>query len=77
MLNTITGTYGSNKIPCDMFTYYQNGGTWYVVEGSCNVNFTYDNLYNGVDVETLMDYDCFTWSNPIESEEELEVAFDF
>lgn len=73
---TIDGTYGSSKTPCDVFVYETNGGYWYCVEGSLNVNFTYDEMPQGVDVEELSDSDCFTWSSPIESEEDLETAVD-
>ena len=75
MLNTIQGYYGSGNTPCDVFTYENNNGsTWYVVDGSLNVNCTYDDIELGVDVETLSDIDCFTWSSPIESESELTNA---
>jgi hypothetical protein len=47
---------------------------WYCVDGSLTVNRTYENIEDGVNVEELSDYDCFTWSSPIESEEELEAA---
>lgn len=66
------GTYGSSKTPCTIFFY----DGWYCVENSINVNRTNDDLFNGVDVESLSDYDCFTWSTPIESLEELINAVD-
>jgi len=74
--NTITGIYGSGKTPCEIFTAEARGGTWYVIEGSSNVNFTYNELEDGVDVETVSDADCFTWSSGINSEEELEEAIE-
>lgn len=73
--NTISGTYGSGKTPCQIFTATtRNGGTWYAVEGSANVNFTHEELSDGVDVETVSDDDTFTWLNGIDSEETLVEA---
>ena len=73
--NTISGTYGSGKTPCQIFTATtRNGGTWYAVEGSANVNFTHEELVDGVDVETVSDDDTFTWLNGIDSEETLVEA---
>ena len=77
---TLSGTYGSNQTPCNVFTYETNNGTWYVCEGSQNVNLTtndFDHLmedYPVLDVEAIDDDDCFTWSSGIMSENELEVA---
>ena len=72
-MKEVTGFYGSNNTPCNVF--YYNG--WYCVEGSVNVNRTSEEVENGVNVEELSDYDCFTWSSPIESLEELETAVNF
>ena len=72
----IPGTYGSGKTPCTVFTATTRHGTWYAVEGSCNVNFTPDELEPGVDVEEVQDTDSFTWSEGIDSEETLETAID-
>jgi hypothetical protein len=75
--NTISGTYGSGKTPCQIFTATtRNGGTWYAVEGSANVNLTYDTLTDGVDVETVPDEDTFTWPSGIDSEETLVEAIE-
>lgn len=72
---TINGTYGSGKTPCTIFVCETRQGHWYVVEGSTNVNCCYsEDLYEGVDVDTIDDYDYFSWNSPIESEEELEAA---
>lgn len=67
MKATFNGTYGSGKTPCEVF-YYDG---WYCVEGSVNVNFTHETLEDGVNVEMVEDSDCFTWSSPIESLDEL------
>jgi hypothetical protein len=70
--NTVQGTYGSGRTPCDIYTYEENdGGTWYAVEGSGNVNHTYDAVTNGVDVETLSDANYFNWLDGIYSEDDL------
>lgn len=75
--NTISGTYGSNKTPCTVYTATTSRGiTWYAVEGSQNVNATYEELADGVDVETVSDVDTFTWPDGIYTEEELEQAVD-
>jgi len=71
----IEGTYGSDKTPCTVFVAAYNGKFWYACERSANVNCT-DWMPDDepVDVECLTDIDCFTWSKPIESLEELENA---
>lgn len=74
MTNTINGTYGSGQTECDVFTMEADGGHWYAVEGSQNVNFTYDDFGDGVDVERLSDSDTFTWPDGIHSESGLEQA---
>ena len=75
--NTISGTYGSGKTPCQVFTATdRNGRTWYAVEGSCNVNRTYEELQPGVDVETVSDFDSFTWPDGVHDEDELEKAIE-
>ena len=74
--DTISGTHGSAKTPCDVFTYECGAVTWYCVAGSVNVNATRETLLDGVDVETVQDVDTCTASNPIESESELEACID-
>lgn len=76
--DTLEGTYGGSKTPCTVFVYWDyDGRAWYAVEGSCNVNCTYDRpaLESPVvDVETINDCDCITWPDGIDSEETLETA---
>ena len=48
-----------------------NGATWYAVRGSCNVNCTYDEVPDGVDVETLTDHDTGTAGAPINSADDM------
>lgn len=78
MTRIIEGTYGSSKTPCDIFVYDErNGFSWYVVDGSINVNQTDSSLLvDGVDIEELPDVDMFTASDPIYSRDELENAVD-
>jgi hypothetical protein len=72
---TVSGTYGSGQTPCDVFVVKGRSGLqWYACEGSVNVNATYDEIKDGVDVETLKDVDMFTASSPINSEDELDSA---
>ncbi len=68
----VNGFYGSNHTPCTVFVAIKgNGSRWYVCEDSVNINLTYDEVENGVDVEELADVDCITASKPVTSEEEL------
>lgn len=55
--------------------YYYDG--WYCVHGSVNVNKTFDEVTDGTDVELLNDIDCFTWSSPINSLDELINAVEY
>jgi len=67
----VRGTYGSLFTPCRIFVV----DGWYAVEGSANVNWTHDDeLTNGVDIETLQDFDCFTWPGGVDSLDELIYA---
>jgi hypothetical protein len=65
------GYYGGSQTPCTVLVYTVGGLNWYAVEGSSNVNATYDPIENGVNVETLSDVDTATSSTPIETVEEL------
>jgi len=74
-LREVSGTHGSGKTPCTVFvavSFY--GWSWYCVDGSKNVNCTYDPIEYGVDVEALSDIDTFTAGAPIESLKDLETA---
>jgi hypothetical protein len=73
---TVSGTYGGSKTPCQVFVASRHGLNWYAVEDSQNVNATYEDLEDGVDVELLSDVDTFTWPDGIDSEETLETAVD-
>ena len=71
---TVRAVYGLGN-PCDLFCCEDaDGGTWYAVVGSINVNYTYDPIEDGVNVESLRDVDTFTWDPGIDSEDDLEEA---
>lgn len=67
--------YGSQNTPDTVHVLEQhNGLKWYAVDDSVNVSATYDDIESGVDVEMLRDVDAFTWSDRINSLEDLETA---
>jgi len=69
----VSGFYGLGKVQtqCTVFVYPQRrGGSWYVIEGSENINFTYDDLSDGVNTEAINDIDTIG-SDPVESLEQL------
>lgn len=67
-----TGFYGGSSTPCTIFAASQsNGLTWYAVEGSQNINATYETIENGCNVETVEDIDTMTSSESIESISDL------
>jgi hypothetical protein len=75
MTSTVRGTYGGSQTSCRVFVYQDHRDiNWYAVEDSVNVNATYEDVLDGVDVEELEDLDCFTWDEEIDSEEMLEAA---
>lgn len=76
-LFTVNGFYGSERTATTVFcAEMRNGKTWYVCEGSVNVNATVQELSDGVNVEELSDVDFFTAGKPVESLEELEIQIE-
>lgn len=74
---TIRGTYGSALTPCNVIiATLPDGSTWYAVEDSANVNRTWETPEDGVNVETVEDFDTFTWPDGIDSEETLIEAIE-
>ena len=70
---TINCTYGrGTKSKC--FVYEGRTSSYYVVKGGTIVNRTYETLEDGVDVEGVEDFDCFTWNKPINTELQLVKA---
>jgi len=72
-LKEVNGTYGWSQTPCTVLVYEKrNGVSWYCVEGSRNVNCTYEQIEDGVDVESLTDFDTWSSCKDIETISELE-----
>lgn len=64
----VNGTYGSAKTESIIYAYEDNDGfNWYCVDGSLNVNSTWDNVDENCDVEELNDDEHFTLSSPCHS----------
>jgi hypothetical protein len=77
-LKEIQGYYGvSRPTPTTIFVYEKrNGEKWYAVEGSTNINCTYDEIKTGTNVEELSDCDTIGADNPVNSLEDLEREVD-
>ena len=74
---TITGTYGSNETGTDVYVYTdKNDMNWYVCHDSVNVNATYEELEDGVNVELVEDCDTCTAQSPICSEADLSALME-
>lgn len=63
---------GITKRPTTIFCGESIKGTWYVCEGGTIVNRTDEPVTEGVWIDELSDFDCFTVSAPIESLEQFE-----
>lgn len=71
---TVSGTYGGSKTPCKVHVHEDvHGLRWYAADGSMNVNATYDEIKEGVDIETLEDVDCFTLIEGVQSARQIEL----
>jgi hypothetical protein len=68
----VEGFYGTRNRGTIFVAETSNGGKWYCVEGSCNVNFTYDAIQRGTNVESLRDSDTMSSTSGIDSLDELE-----
>lgn len=83
----VNGTYGSQETACTVLVCEnrRDGSSWYCIEGSVNVNLTFDEISEGVDIEQLNDVDIeqlndvdmFTSSSAITTVEDLESAIQF
>lgn len=67
----VKGFYGHNIRTTILVAENNNGAKWYCVEGSKNINITYDPIEKGVVVETLKDVNGFHADNPINTTDEL------
>ena len=70
-LYEVDGFYGTRNRGTILVYEMRNGKRWYCVEGSCNINCTYDEIVDGTNVETLSDIDTMTSRNGIDSVNEL------
>lgn len=70
-LYEVNGFYGTRNRGTILVYERNNGKRWYCVEGSCNINCTYDEISDGTNVETLSDIDTMSSMDPIESVNEL------
>lgn len=77
-LREVDGFYGHNRPnPTTIFVYEKrNGSRWYAVEGSENINLTYDEIEEGCNVEALTDCDHMGANKPVESLDDLEREVD-
>jgi hypothetical protein len=65
---------GITKRPAIIFVAQMRNGTAYVCEGGTIVNFTNEDVNEGVWIDELSDFDCFTASEPINTIEQFEEA---
>jgi hypothetical protein len=70
-LYEVDGFYGTRNRGTIFVYETRSGKRWYCVEGSCNINCTYDEIVDGTNVETLSDIDTMTSRNGIDSVNEL------
>ena len=70
-LYEVNGFYGTMNRGTILVYETRNGKRWYCVEGSCNVNCTYDEINEGCNVERLSDIDTMSSRNSIETVNEL------
>jgi hypothetical protein len=68
----VDGFYGIRNRGVIFVVEYNSGRKWYCVEGSRNINCTYDTIQQGTNVESLSDIDTMSSTEPIESLDELE-----
>lgn len=72
----ISGFYGSQKTPCDVFVCETGNGNWYVAQGGVTINKTIRDLDDGVNVEEIPDYTCFTVKSAVETMEQFMHAIE-
>jgi len=70
-LYEVNGFYGTMNRGTILVYETRSGRRWYCVEGSCNINCTYDEIIEGCNVETIYDIDTMSSRNPIETVNEL------
>ncbi len=76
-LREVEGIYGSEETPSIIFVSEElDGGRWYVAKGGVGVNYTYDGISDGVNIELLSDVDTYTVRKPINSLGDLQASLD-
>jgi len=70
-LYEVNGFYGTMNRGTILVYETRNGRRWYCVEGSCNINCTYDEIIEGCNVETIYDIDTMSSRDGIYSTREL------
>lgn len=70
-LYQVEGYYGTRNSGTILVYETYRGKRWYCVEGSCNINCTYNKIIEGTNVESLSDVDTMSSDTPIESLSEL------
>jgi len=70
-LYEVNGFYGSRNRGTILVYETFSCKRWYCVEGSCNINCTYDEINEGCDVERLSDIDTMSSRDGIYSAREL------
>lgn len=71
MLYERNGFYGTRNA-CTIYCMDHICGTWYAIEGSSNVNFTTEEITEGINVESVEDNDYFEADQPIESLQDMQ-----
>lgn len=70
-LYEVNGFYGTRNRGTILVYETRSGKRWYCVEGSCNINCTYEDIVDGTNVETILDVDTMSSRNPIETVNQL------
>jgi hypothetical protein len=70
-LYEVNGFYGNMNRGTILVYETRSGRRWYCVEGSCNINCTYDEIIEGCNVETIYDIDTMSSRDGIYSTREL------
>ena len=70
-LYEVSGFYGTRNRGTIFVYETRSGKRWYCVEGSCNINCTYEDIVDGTNVETILDVDTMSSRNPIETVNQL------
>ena len=70
-LYEVSGFYGTRNRGTILVYETRSGKRWYCVEGSCNINCTYEDIVDGTNVETILDVDTMSSRNPIETVNQL------